>query len=86
MYVHIGADFVLHKSDVLGIFDLDSLYLSESMKEHLKKLEKDNRLITVSDDVPKSVVFAFFGGEEVAYMSPLNSKTIQNRKNIYDKG
>lgn len=86
MYVHIGADFVLHKNDILGIFDLDSIYLSESVKTHLKNLEEDNRLINISDDIPKSVIFAFFGGEEVAYMSPLNSKTIQNRKNIYSKG
>lgn len=86
MYVHIGADFVLHKNDILGIFDLDSIYLSESVKIHLKNLEEDNRLINISDDIPKSVIFAFFGGEEVAYMSPLNSKTIQNRKNIYSKG
>lgn len=86
MYVHIGADFVLHKNDILGIFDLDSLYLSQSMKTHLKKLEDDNRLINISNALPKSVVFAFFGGEEVAYMSPLSSKTIQNRKNIYSKG
>ncbi len=86
MYVHIGADFVLHKNDILGIFDLDSIYLSESVKVHLKNLEEDNRLINISDDIPKSVIFAFFGGEEVAYMSPLNSKTIQNRKNIYSKG
>lgn len=86
MYVHIGADFVLHKNDVLGIFDLDGIYLSQYMKEHLKSLENDNKLINISDDIPKSVVFAFLGGEEVAYMSSLSSKTIQNRKDIYSKG
>ena len=86
MYVHIGADFVLHKNDILGTFDLDSLYLSESMKNHLKAMEKDNRLINISGDIPKSVVFAFSGGEEIAYLSSLSSKTIQNRKDFYSKG
>lgn len=80
MYVHIGNDFVLHKNDILGIFDFDLLYMSDYTKKHLKKLEAENRLISITDDVPKSVVIAFFGGEEVAYLSGLNSKTIQNRK------
>ncbi len=80
MYVHIGNDFVLHKNDVLGIFDFDLLYMSEYTKKHFRELENDNRLIAITQDVPKSVVIAFLSGEEVAYLSPLSPKTIQNRK------
>ena len=82
MYIHIGNDFVLHKNDILGIFDFDLLYMSETTKKYLKKLEADNRLISITDDVPKSVVIAFSGTDEVAYLSGLNSKTILNRKKI----
>ena len=80
MYVHIGNDFVLHKNDILGIFDFDLLYMSEYTKKHFKELERDNRLITICEDIPKSAIVAFLSGEEVVYLSPLNPKTIQNRK------
>lgn len=80
MYVHIGNDFVLHKNDILGIFDFDLLYMSEYTRKHFKELERDNRLISITEDIPKSAVVAFLSGEEVVYLSPLNSKTIQNRK------
>lgn len=82
MYIHIGADFVLHENDILGIFDFDSLCMSEYSKKHLKELEDDNRLLNITDDIPKSVVFALTGGEEIAYLSNLNSKTIHNRKGL----
>ncbi len=80
MYIHIGSDFVVFTRDVIGIFDFDGIMSSSVSKDYLMRLEKDGRLVSISEDIPKSVVVAVSGGEDIAYLSPLNSKTIQNRK------
>ena len=80
MYIHIGNDYVVFTGDVIGIFDFDGVMSSKISEEYLKRLEKDGRLVSISEDIPKSVVIAVSGGDDIAYLSPLNSKTIQNRK------
>lgn len=80
MYVHIGNDFVVHKGDIIGIFDFDGVMSSKITSAYLKRLESENKLIAVSQDIPKSVVIVTSSGEDIAYLSPLNSKTIKNRK------
>lgn len=80
MYVHIGNDYVVYTGDIIGIFDFDGIMSSQISSGYLKKLEAENKLISVSEDIPKSVVIAMSNGEDIAYLSPLNSKTIQNRK------
>lgn len=80
MYVHIGNDFVVFSGDIIGIFDFDGIMSSNISSEYLKRLERENKLISISDDIPKSVVVTVSNGEDIAYLSPLASKTIQNRK------
>lgn len=80
MYVHIGNDFVVFLGDIIGIFDFDGIMSSNISSEYLKRLERENKLISISDDIPKSVVITVSNGEDIAYLSPLASKTIQNRK------
>lgn len=80
MYVHIGNDFVVYSGDIIGIFDFDGIMSSRISSGYLKRLEAENRLISVSEDIPKSVIITMSNGEDVAYLSPLGSKTIQNRK------
>lgn len=82
MYLHIGNDFVLNEQDIIGVFDLDHISLSSSTMEYLKVLEQDNRLISVSEELPKAFILAVTGGVEIGYLSPLSSRTIQNRKGL----
>ncbi|MBQ7792342.1 MAG: DUF370 domain-containing protein [Clostridia bacterium] len=82
MYLHIGNDFVLNEQDIIGVFDLDHISLSSSTMEYLKSLEQDNRLISISEELPKAFVLAVTGGVEIGYLSPLSSRTIQNRKGL----
>lgn len=82
MYVHIGNDYVVFSGNIIGIFDFDGIMSSRISSEYLKKLEAENKLINISDDIPKSIIVTVSNGEDVAYLSPLNSKTIQNRKII----
>ena len=82
MYLHIGNDFVLNEKDVIGIFDFDHISTSHVTMEYLKELEQDSRLISVSDELPKSFVLSVREGMEIGYLSPLSSRTIQHRNTI----
>ena len=82
MYLHIGNDFVLNEQDIIGVFDFDHISNASSTMEYLKALEEDDRLIMISEEIPKSFVLAVKDGVEVGYLSPLASRTIQNRKGL----
>lgn len=82
LYLHIGNDFVLNEQDLIGVFDLDHITASSTTMTYLKALEDDNRLVSVSDELPKSLVIAVNGGVEIGYLSPLAARTIQNRQSL----
>lgn len=79
MYIHIGQDFILNDKDILGIFDFDNISTSSITMDFLKKLEKEDGLIAISDEIPKALVLTMSGGIEIGYLSPLNSRTIIGR-------
>ena len=83
MYLHIGQDFVINEHDVIGIFDFDNITTSSVTMDFLKRLEDDERLISISDELPKSLVVTTSSDAFIGYLSPLNSKTIQNRTSFW---
>ena len=82
LYVHIDNDYVLNEQDIIGVVDFDHSSESPATMEYLKNLEQDNRLIAVSEELPKAFVLAVTDGMEIGYLSPLAARTIQNRKGL----
>ena len=74
MYIHIGENKVLRKKDIAFIFDLDSSTVSIHTRNFLKKAEKENRVVLLGYDIPKSLVVT---RDNTVYMSPFNSTTIK---------
>ena len=64
----------------IGVFDFDHIAVSSVTMGYLRGLEDDNRLVSVSDEIPKSLVLAVNSGMEIGYLSPLAARTIQNRQ------
>ena len=54
MFVSISPEKSVKKKDIIGIFDLDSATVSPITRAYLRNAEKNKRLISVSDDLPKS--------------------------------
>ena len=79
MYLHIGQDFVINEQDIIGIFDFDNISTSQITMDFLKKLETEERLISTSDEIPKSLIVTVTSNEYIGYLSPLNSGTLKNR-------
>ena len=80
MYLHLGQSVVVHQKDILGIFDLDNTTSSFRTRKFLEQAEREGRMVTISEDLPKSfVVCQGENGAAVIYLSQLSSATLRGR-------
>lgn len=80
MYLHLGSNVSVPVDDIVGIFDLDNSSTSRITREFLRKAEEEGMVITVSDDLPKSIVVCCPQGSwQRVYISPLASATLLGR-------
>lgn len=76
MYLHLGQDVVVLQSDIIGIFDLDNTSVSKLTREFLKESEKNNCVINVSTQLPRS--FIVLKNKKV-YISQISPSTLKKR-------
>ena len=58
MYVHVGAGRTLRRSEIIGIFDLDGAVTPVDTANFLKKAEKEKKITSAGEDLPKCFVLA----------------------------
>ncbi len=56
IYFHAGNNQMLRKRDVIGIFDLDTSTKSKTTVDFLKRKEKEKRIRSVKNELPKSFI------------------------------
>lgn len=78
-YLHLGKDTSIEIANIVGIFDLDTSTVSKHTRSFLSICEKENRIVNVSYELPKSYILYDFGGEYSIYLSPLNTATLIKR-------
>lgn len=79
MYLYIGGDKVVDRRDIVGVFDIENSTVSGITREYLINMEKEGRVISVKEDMPKSfIVTAGKGGVHV-YISSLSPMTLKKR-------
>lgn len=66
---------MLYPETIIGIFDLDSSTESYTTREFLRNAEKSKRLISLSRDIPRSIVIT----DTAVYLSGISSKTLRSR-------
>lgn len=79
MYLYLGQDTVIKTERILGIFDLDNTTISKTTKDFLNKAQKEDRVIAVSRELPKSFVVYNDGEREVVYLSQISPSTLRKR-------
>lgn len=79
MYLHLGQEFVIRQSDVVGIFDIDNSTIKKPSKNFLMEAQKTGRVINVSADLPKSFVVCESGGVTTVYITQISSATLRKR-------
>ena len=74
-YLNIGSNKLLKKSDIIGIFDLDSATMAAHTKRFLKKKETDRKLEVVGNDLPKAFVLT----DDKIYVTTLSAASLSGR-------
>ena len=75
MYIHLGNNKNIREKDIIGIFDMDNATMSKTTQKFLNKAQKEGRLITTVDEIPKSLILT----KDKVYMSQLAPKSLYGR-------
>ena len=75
MYLHLGQNVLVRDRDILGIFDLDNVTYQSRAAAFLNVAQKEGRVVSCTEDLPKSVVLC----GETLYLSQLSSATLLKR-------
>lgn len=75
MYIHIGNDVEVLSDDIIGIFDIESTSVSKMTVNFLSQSQKDNKIYTVSMDMPKAFVVC----SDKTYITNIANITISKR-------
>jgi hypothetical protein len=79
MYVHIGQDYMVPVRSIISIFDMDTATYARSTRGMINRLEKEGRVVTVFDDLPKSGVLCMSELGEILYITQISSTALQRR-------
>lgn len=79
MFLHIGNDAVVRKSDIIGVFDMDNTTISKNSREFLANAQKTDIVFDICDDLPKSYIVTNCDGMSRVYISSVSSQTIYKR-------
>lgn len=80
MYLHLGSKVSVPVDDIIGIFDLDNTSTSRITRQFLRAAEEEGMVISVGEDLPKSLVLCCPRGSwQRVYISPLAPATLAGR-------
>ncbi len=79
MLIHIGNDVVVNSKNIVGIFDIENTTTGKNTSKILEKATKENRVITVSFEMPKSFIVCMENGREIIYISQISVSTLRKR-------
>ncbi len=79
MYLHLGKNTTVDTDDIIAILDMDNLTISARSRGFLRQAEERGAVITVAEDVPKSVVLCGSGGDFKVYITNISSKALAGR-------
>lgn len=80
MYLHLGGDISVNIKNIVAIMDLETTSVSKITKEFLNYVQKNNSVINVNEELPKSYVITYDKSTKV-YVSPISSQTLLKRAN-----
>ncbi len=85
MYLHLGQDVLIKKSDIIGIFDMDKATVSKKTRLFLEAKQKEGLVVNAAADLPKSFVVCNWGSEVIVYISQISPQTLLKRCNYIQK-
>ena len=55
-YVYMGGDAARQEDEIVGVFDLDNTSWSHLTRDFLARAERDGRVKSAAEDIPRSFV------------------------------
>ena len=81
MYLHLGNDAIVKKSDIIGVFDMDNTTISKQGRKFLTIAEQNKEVFYTNDDLPKSYIVTNDKKKNRVYVSSISSNTLLKRAN-----
>ena len=81
MYLHLGNDAIVKKSDIVGVFDKDNTTISKQGRKFLTLAEQNKEVFYTTDDLPKSYIVTNNSKKNKVYISSISSGTLLKRAN-----
>lgn len=78
MYLHLGENTLIKDEEIIGIFDMDTSTVNKATRDFLTKSQKDNKIIYVNYDLPKSFIVT----DKNVFVSPINTSTLNKRAKL----
>ncbi len=75
MYIHLGSDVTVPKSEIIGIFDLERISVQKNVNYFLSHCQKSGKIYYVSLDMPKSIIVC----PDRVYVSNVSAGTLKKR-------
>lgn len=79
MYLHLGENVVVNEKDIIAIIDLENSTVSAHTKNFLKLAQKQNQVIDVSPELPKSAIICEKKDKKTVYISQISTSTLLKR-------
>lgn len=79
MYLHLGQAAMVPEREIIGFFDLDNTTQSHLTRKFLERCEKEGRLESLTDDIPKTFALCGKRGDAKIYFSQFSAATLRGR-------
>lgn len=81
MFLHVGNNKTIKKSSVIGIFDMDNVTISATTRKYLSSMQKDGRVESAVEEIPKSFVLYLDSDGYRICISQISSNVLKARMN-----
>lgn len=79
MYIHLGSGVSVRSRYIVGIFDIDYCSVDKRTREFLTAAQKENRIVDVSQELPKSFVVTSKENGNRVYITNVSPSTLSKR-------
>ena len=79
MFLHIGNNKNIREKDIIGIFDTDSSTVGRTTRAFLAKAQKEGRLSSPTEEIPKSFILYKKNGKAEISFSQLSTAALLGR-------
>lgn len=79
MFVNIGANTIIKKRDVIAVFDIETTTGAETTREFLRKSNKRSEIVTLTEELPRSMVVCNSRNGISLYVTDVSSAAIKRR-------